>query len=67
MITDGDKWHYLAVNDVSTLHRRITSKHNGDFYFLNYFYSHSTKYKLKKHKDVCEKHDYCCVQQNIKR
>ena len=28
-------WHYLAVKKLSTLSRRITSKHHGDVYFLN--------------------------------
>ena len=26
VITDGKKWHYLAVKSVSALFRRITSK-----------------------------------------
>ena len=35
MITDdGEKWHYLNVKSLSALLRRITSKHNGDFYCL---------------------------------
>ena len=58
MITDGKKWHYLAVKKLSALLRGITSKHVGDFYCLNCFHSYSTKDKLKKHKDVCENHDY---------
>ena len=53
MITNGKKWHYLAVNKLSALLRGITSKHVGDFYCLNCFHSYSTKDKLKKHKDVC--------------
>ena len=36
--------------------RGITLKHDGDFFCLNCFHSYSTKFKLKKHKDVCEKH-----------
>ena len=32
MITDGEKWHYLAVKSLAALLRRITSKHAG--YFL---------------------------------
>ena len=56
MITDGKKWHYLAVKSVSALLRRITSNHNGDFYC---FHSYSTKNKLKKHERVCNDHDYC--------
>ena len=31
MITDGKKWHYLAVKKSSALLRGITSKHDGDF------------------------------------
>ena len=39
MITDGKKWHYLAVKSLSALLRGITSKHVGDFYYLNCFHS----------------------------
>ena len=35
MITDGEKWHYLAVKRLSALLNGITSNHNGDFYCLN--------------------------------
>ena len=37
MITDGKKWHYLAVKSISMLFRGITSKHDGDFHCLNCF------------------------------
>ena len=59
MITDGEKWHYLAVKCLFALLRGITSKHEGDFYCLNCFQSYTTEHKLKKHKKVCENHDYC--------
>ena len=62
IITDGKKWHYLAVKKLSTLFKGITSKHNGNFYCLNCFYSFRTENKLKKHKNVCEDHDYCYVE-----
>ena len=62
MITDGKKWHYLAVKSLSALLRGITSNHNGDFYCLNCFHSYSTKEKLKKHEKVCNDHDYCYVE-----
>ena len=42
MITDGEKWHYLAVKKLSTLLRGITSKHNADFYCLNCLHSYKT-------------------------
>ena len=62
MITDGEKYHYLAVKSLSALIRGIISKHEGDFYCLNCFCSYNTKNKLKKHKSVCENHDYCYVE-----
>ena len=61
MITDGKKWHYLAVKSLSALLGGITSNHNGDFYSLNCFHSYSTKNKLKKHERGCNDHDYCYV------
>ena len=63
MITDGEKWHYLAVTKLSALLRGIASKHNGDFfYYLNCFHTYTARNKLEKHKNVCENHDYCCVE-----
>ena len=62
MITDGEKWHYLAVKGLFALFRGITSKHDGDFYCLNCFRSYTTENKLKKHRKVCENHDYCYVE-----
>ena len=43
MITDGEKWHYLALKSLSALLRGITSNHNGDFYCFNYFIEHKRK------------------------
>ena len=62
MITDGKKWHYLAVKKLFSLLRGITSKHEGDFYCLNCFHSYSTKENLKKHYNVCKNHGYCYVE-----
>ena len=31
MITDGKKWHYLAVKSFSAFFRGITSKHDEDY------------------------------------
>ena len=55
------KWDYIVVKKLSAILRGITSKHNGDFYCLNCFHSFGTKNKLKKHRNVCEDHDYCYV------
>ena len=62
MITDGEKWHYLGVKRLSALFREITGNNHGDFYYLNCFKSCTTENKLKKHKKVCDNHDYCCVE-----
>ena len=61
MITNGRKWHYLAVKSLSALLRGIKSNRNRDFYCLNCFHSYSTKNKLKKHEKVCNDYNYCYV------
>ena len=43
MITDGEKWHDLAVRRLSALLRRITSNHIGVFDCLNCLHSYRTK------------------------
>ena len=72
MITDGKKWHYLALKSVRTtngynrpmrslsrLLRGITSNHIGDYYCLGCFHSKSTDNEPKKHERLRDKHDYC--------
>ena len=61
MIPNGEKWHYLAVKKLSALLRTITSKNNGDFYYLNCLHSFRTKNKLDSHKKVCDNKDFCNV------
>ena len=62
MITDGKKWHYLAVKKLSALFRGVTSNHVGDFYCLNWLHSYGTEIKLKKNENVCKNHDYSCAE-----
>ena len=62
MITDGKKWHYLAVKTLPALSRGITLKHKEDFYCLNCFHSFRTKNKLKKYYNVCKNYNYCYVE-----
>ena len=52
MITDGEKWHYVAVKSLSAWLRGITGNNNGDFYCLNCFRLYTTKNMLKKHKNM---------------
>ena len=47
MISDGQKWHYLVVKNLSGLLRGITSNHKEDC--LNCFHSYRTKSKLEAH------------------
>ena len=62
MITNGEKWHYIAlksertddgfnrpIKDLSRLFRRVTSNHHGDFYCLNCLHSFRTDNPLKKY------------------
>ena len=66
MITDGEKWHYLTVKNLSGLLRGITSTHYDDFRCLNCFRSYRTKSKLELHKKIGENHDYCKVEMPTK-
>ena len=57
MITNGKKYHYLAVTNLSGLLQGNSSNHEGDFYCLNCFNSYTTKNKLKEHEEICNNHD----------
>ena len=61
MISNGEKWHYLAVKKVSALSRGITAKYQGHFYCLNCLHSSATEKKLESHKRVFENKDFCNV------
>ena len=62
IISDGTKWHYLAVKKLSALLRKISSNHNGDAYCMNCFKSFASKNNLEKHQKLCENHDYCQIE-----
>ena len=62
MITDGNKWHYLAITYLPALLEGKLSNHYGDFYCLNCFNSHTTKNALKEHEEICNNHDSYCIQ-----
>ena len=66
MISDGQKWHYLVVKNLSGLLRGITSNYKEDFYCLNCFHYYRTENKLESHKKICENHDYCHVKMPTK-
>ena len=58
-ITDAKKCYYLAVKGLPALLKRMASKHDEYFYYLNCFYSYSTKDKLKNYENLCKNCDYC--------
>ena len=63
MITDNNKkFHYLSLTKLLALFRRITSKYDGDFYYLNCLHFFRIKYNLKENENICKDHDYCCVE-----
>ena len=62
MITDGYKWHYLAIINISTLLVGKLSNRHGDFYCLNCINSYNTKNKLKEHEEICNNHNSCRIE-----
>ena len=52
MIPNGEGQHYLAVKQLSASLRILTSKHQGDFYGLNYLHSFAIENKCESHKKV---------------
>ena len=56
MITNGKKYHYLAVTNLSALLQRMSSNHKGDFHCSNCFNSYTTGNKLIEHDEICNNH-----------
>ena len=61
MITDGIKWHYLAVTNLSAFLKENSSNYK-DFYCLNCFSSYTTKNKLNEHEKISNNHDSCHIE-----
>ena len=62
MITNGKKFHYLAVSNLSALLQGNSSNHHEDFYCLYRFNSYTSKNKLKEHEEICNNHDRCRIE-----
>ena len=58
MIPYGKGWHYLSLKKLSTLLRRITSKHYDDFFVWMVFIPLEQQKKLELHKGVSENKDF---------
>ena len=62
MITDGNGiWHYIAIKSISALLNGVSSKHNGDFYCLNFFNSYRSKHKLVDHEKLCGNNNFSAI------
>ena len=59
MHANEEVWHYVPVKKLSALLRRISSKHDDDFYCLNCLHSFRAKTKFESHQKVCENKDFC--------
>ena len=59
MITDGKKWHYLAITNLSALLQGKSSNHYKDSYWLNCFNSYTSKNKLKEHEEIRNNYHSC--------
>ena len=79
MITNGKKWHYIAlkseptddgfncpIKSLSRLFRGVTSNHNGNFYCLNCLHSFRTDNALEKHERLCDNNDYFTIEMPTK-
>ena len=62
MITDGKKWHYLVVTNLSALFKEKLSNHKEDIYCLNCFNLYTSKDKLKEREEICNNHDSCRIE-----
>ena len=56
VISNGGKWHYLAIKKLSALLRRITSTYHG--WFLFFILLQQKKNKLEFHKNIHENKDF---------
>ena len=58
MIPNGERWHYLAIKELSALLKSIAWKRVSDIYCLNYLHSFRTKNKLDLHNKVYKNKDF---------
>ena len=61
MITDGEKWNYLAAKNLPSLFRGKKSTHDGDYYCVNCLHSFRTEHKVKAYENICKNHDNCYI------
>ena len=62
LITDGTKWHYFTITNLSALLQGKSSNHHEGFYCLSCFNSYTSKNKLKEHEEICNNHNSCHIE-----
>ena len=58
---EKENWYYLAAKKLSTLLRRTTSKHDGNFYCLNTLHYFTTENKIKSLEKVFQNKIFCGI------
>ena len=58
IISNREGWHYLALIQLSSLLRGVTSTYNGNFYCLNCFYLYGTENNLEWYIKVCQNKEF---------
>ena len=58
---EKEGWQYLAIKKLSTLLRRITLKHQGDFYCFNCLHCFKIENKAKSHEKICKNKNICGI------
>ena len=61
MIPNGKGCHYIAVKQLLSLLRGITSKYYDDFSCLTCLHFLRTENKLKSHKEACKNKEFCNI------
>ena len=59
--SNGNRWHYLELNNLSAFLRQTSSKHDREFYCLSSLHLFRTKIKLEPCKKLCENKDFYVI------
>ena len=51
----------LSCSKITALLRGVTSKHDGDFYYLNFLHTFGTANNVKFHEKACKRKDFCGI------
>ena len=60
--SDSNKWYYFVVSYLSALLAKEIIKSSRRFILFNCFKSYTTKNRLEKPEEICNKHDSCRIE-----